>query len=329
MLKKEIDGFVRSYAGSYSDSVRLAGDASARHYYRIMADSSYILCLDPQFEQSDSGDYSFSIVYDLFSKNGIPVPAVYTADRKLGALLMQDLGDNLLETVYRAMPEEEVKRAYTHAIDILIRIQGIERNPNIIPFSLSFDTDKLMFEFDFFIEHFLLSYLRADIPKRRIDELRKEFAKISGLLDMPEFFVLNHRDYHSRNILINGGSQYIIDFQDARMGLPQYDLASLIRDSYIQLDDRVFIFLKDYYYCKSLENGIHKMDIDEFDYFFDIMAFQRNIKALGTFGRQITEYGKTVYKKYVSPTEEYLHAYVQRRPELEKAWDILSLYIDT
>lgn len=328
MFKSEIDGFIRSYAGKYKDSVRLAGDASVRQYYRIIADTNYILCLDPQLENIDSGDYAYRIVHDLFSKNGIPVPVVYTTDRKLGALLIQDLGDNLLETVFRALTEEEVKRAYTDAIDILIRIQGIERNPDIIPFSLSFDTGKLMFEFDFFIEHSLLGYFRAEIPKRRIDTLRNEFIKISGLLDRPEFFVLNHRDFHSRNIMIHGDSQYIIDFQDARMGLPQYDLVSLIRDSYIQLDDRTFNFLKDYYYCKSLEAGIHNMDIDEFDCFFDIMAFQRNVKAIGTFGRQITSCGKTVYEKYIRPTADYLQDYADRRPELQTAWEIISYYID-
>ena len=60
--------------------------------------------------------------------------------------------------------------------------------------------------------------------------------------------VLCHRDYHSRNLMLHDGSLYIIDFQDARMGPDTYDLASLLRDSYVdltpqQVDELIAFFL--------------------------------------------------------------------------------------
>ena len=60
--------------------------------------------------------------------------------------------------------------------------------------------------------------------------------------------MLCHRDYHSRNLMLHDGSLYIIDFQDARMGPDTYDLASLLRDSYVdlspqQVDELIAFFL--------------------------------------------------------------------------------------
>ena len=161
-----------------------------------------------------------------------------------------------------------------------------------VPFSLSFDVEKLMFEFDFFMEHALAGYFRAPAGTDLTRPLRTAVPDDSGgILYRPELFVLNHRDYHSRNIILCNDVPYIIDFQDARMGLPQYDAVSLLRDSYVTLAPVLFEWLKNFYYEGSREVGIHAMGRDEFDYYFDLMAFQRNVKALGTFGYQVTARG--------------------------------------
>lgn len=78
--------------------------------------------------------------------------------------------------------------------------------------------------------------------------LRREFEAITETLVQPEHFVLNHRDFHSRNIMIRNGKPVLIDFQDARMGLPQYDAVSLIRDSYTDLDNELAEELKTRHY---------------------------------------------------------------------------------
>ena len=144
------------------------------------------------------------------------------------------------------------------------------------------------------------------------------------MLYRPELFVLNHRDYHSRNILIRNSKPFIIDFQDARMGLPQYDAASLLRDSYLILDEYILQELKKYHFDRLIEMGYHKMTREEYDSFFDLMAFQRNIKALGTFGYQVTACDNHIYKQFIGPTLQYLPDYVQRRKELCIAGEILQ-----
>ena len=179
-----------------------------------------------------------------------------------------------------------------------------------------------MFEFDFFMTNALTGYTRKNIGQGLLDELRNEFLKIADILHRQDLFVLNHRYFHSRNIMIHGGTHYIIDFQDARMGLPQYDLASMIRDSYLKLDGEMYNDLADFYYAESRERGVTSLSRDEYDYYMDIMAFQRNVKAMGSFGWLVIQ-GKGWFEKYIMPTESYLAGYASRRKELKTAWRII------
>jgi aminoglycoside/choline kinase family phosphotransferase len=180
-----------------------------------------------------------------------------------------------------------------------------------------------MFEFNFFIEHTLLNYFRARMSPAEVRQLRFEFTKVAEMLCCPELFVLNHRDFHSRNVLIRPAGPFIIDFQDARMGLPLYDAVSLLRDSYLVLEDDIVASLIEYHFHRLNENGYHRMTFEEYSAFFDLMAFQRNVKALGTFGYQITSRGNAVYEPYISPTVAYLSDYIGRREELKTAGEIL------
>jgi aminoglycoside/choline kinase family phosphotransferase len=108
-----------------------------------------------------------------------------------------------------------------------------------LPYSIAFDRDKLMWELNFFVKHFVEAYRGINIPPAARGALDQEWVAITDEL-ASEPRVLCHRDYHSRNLMVHAGGLYIIDFQDARLGPDTYDLASLLRDSYIDLsEDRV------------------------------------------------------------------------------------------
>ena len=102
------------------------------------------------------------------------------------------------------------------------------------PYAVAFDVEKLTWELEFFVKHYLSPIAALRSTRRSRDALREEWAGIVEEL-AAEPRVLCHRDYHSRNLMLHGGSLYIIDFQDARMGPDTYDLASLLRDSYVDL----------------------------------------------------------------------------------------------
>ncbi len=308
---------------------KIQGDASSRQYFRIKgSEGSSIACYDPSLAASTPETYSFLVLHSLLSKHIIPIPEIIAIDAKNGLLLLEDCGDLLLQNIFGSSQEHTVPARYRGIIDILIKIQSISGTNNTIPFNISFDQEKLMFEFNFFIEHGLLDYFFQSFNQKSISRLRHEFESIAKILVKPRHFVLNHRDFHSRNILIHHDKTVIIDFQDARMGLPQYDAVSLIKDSYVTLDQTLSEDLKAYHYNALRCHGLTTMSFDEYLFYFDIMAFQRNIKAIGTFCYQTQVKKNRVFEHSIKPTLAYLHDYINARQELKEAGKILQTLLD-
>ncbi len=303
---------------------KIQGDASSRQYFRVKApDGSFVACHDPAYEASPSGNYPFLVVHYLFSQHSIAVPQLIALNPEKGLLLLEDCGDQLLQNIFGSPVEHSIPALYREIIDVLTEIQAISGPKNTIPFSISFDREKLMAEFDFFIEHGLLNYFAAVFDRQLIGQLRIEFEAIAELLVQPSHFVLNHRDFHSRNILLHRDKPVIIDFQDARMGLPQYDAVSLLRDSYVRLDTSLLEELKRYHYNALCSHNLCTMSFDEYLFYFDIMAFQRNIKAIGTFCFQTRVKKNNTFEHSIAPTLDYIPDYIEARAELGKAGKIL------
>ncbi len=305
----------------------LKGDASDRSYYRIFtAHESYVLCTDGRLAGASPRDYPFVIMQKLLSANSIDVPDILKIDSALGLILLEDLGDTLLEDYLKNSNEGDLVPLYEKIITAMIRIQKIKDNGSL-PFTLAFDIEKLMFEFNFFIEHALEGYIGVNFHDKDKNMLRTELLGIAEILSAPDLFVLNHRDFHSRNIMIHNNRICYIDFQDARLGLPHYDLVSLIRDSYVQLETGTLNALKNFYYHESRNEGIHKMGRDEFDFFFNLMAFQRNIKAVGSFGYLVTVKQKKYFEGYIIPTLRYVVEYAGEDERIKKVWGMIRGYL--
>ena len=140
------------------------------------------------------------------------------------------------------------------------------------------------------------------LPQAEFDAVRGEFKVIIEEL-AAEPRVLCHRDYHSRNLMLSQGRLYLIDFQDARMGPDTYDLASLLRDAYVDLNDIAVNELIAYFLALKGSNVLEA----DFRARFDLMALQRNLKAMGTFGYQTTTRQNPVYIQYIPRTMRYVH----------------------
>ena len=322
MLNDAEKNFLKNKIGSDYKADKLAGDASSRIYYRISTElKSYILCVDPNFVVSNPADYPFIKIRNLFCDNKVTVPELFHYDSSIGCILQSDHSDDLLLNVIEKSAGDERIVLYNQAIDELIKIQSIKGSSSEIPFSISFDIEKLIFEFNFFIENILKIHFGFDSDDE-LKKLNEYFREICRLLYQPSLFVLCHRDFHSRNILYSNGKHVVIDFQDARMGLPQYDLASLLRDSYMTLSGIEHDELFKYYYELSYKK-IHNMEIEKFKYYYDIVSFQRNIKAVGSFG-YLTHIKKlSYYEKFIESTLRSASVFSLKMPELAPAMKII------
>src|SRR5262249_31231261 len=128
---------------------------------------------------------------------------------------------------------------YREAISLVHRLQrrGAElESEQYLPYRNVFDVEKLRWELDFFVRHFVEGYRGETITDSERAALSEEWMGIAEEL-ASEPRVLCHRDYRSRNLMLHDGRLYIIDFQDARMGPDTYDLVSLLRDSYVDLTE--------------------------------------------------------------------------------------------
>jgi hypothetical protein len=310
-LARFLEGEVAAGLG-VRQAVPLSGDASDRSYFRLqLGKGSLVLALLPGPFEPDS--LPFLNVSRLFERIPVRVPRVETVSGELGILLLEDLGNELLQGVVETASPETKLRLYREAIDILALLQrrGAElESPVYLPYGIAFDEEKLTWELEYFRKHFLEGLRDARLSPSEREELDGVFRRIAREL-AGEPRVLCHRDYHARNLMVKDGSLVVLDFQDARMGPATYDLVSLLRDSYVPHPAELVEELKRYFWKKS---GLAPREAE-----FELMALQRNLKALGTFGYQIGVRGKEVYRPYIPPTLEL----VRRNLERHRQWDRL------
>jgi aminoglycoside/choline kinase family phosphotransferase len=294
-----------------STVIPLTGDASDRRYFRVLikGDRSIVLALHAgpiEFEAMP-----FVAVASLLREVPLPVPAILHHSDPLGILGLEDLGDVTLQAHLGAASAAEHAALYRQAVTFIARLQarGAQLASDAYPpYRVAFDVEKLTWELEFFVRHYVIAYRGATLSEASREALRAEWAvMVDQLASEPR--VLCHRDYHSRNLMLHRGSLCIIDFQDARLGPDTYDLVSLLRDSYVdltaaQVDELIAFFLA----LKADASGPVPGQEAAFRRRFDLMALQRNLKALGTFGYQTSSRGNPVYLQYIPRTLNYVRA---------------------
>jgi hypothetical protein len=306
--------------------VPLTGDASDRRYFRVLLAEAPSLVLSLHSEAFDFDRLPFVNVARLLSQMPVPIPAVLGHADDLGILALEDLGDVTLQAHLGAATPAEHAALYRQSVALIATLQrrGEElRSPDFLPYGIAFDVEKLSWEMDFFVKHFLEAYRGVVLSAAARDDLREEFASlVTTLASEPR--VLCHRDYHSRNLMLHDEQLYIIDFQDARMGPDTYDLVSLLRDSYVDLPDQVVEDLIAYFLALKGQTE----DAEDFRQRFDVMALQRNLKALGTFGYQTTARRNPVYIQYIPRTLRYVRNNLDNLAHFSRLADLLATHVE-
>jgi aminoglycoside/choline kinase family phosphotransferase len=315
-----------------STVVPLTGDASDRKYFRVLLRNAptQVLAVHPQ--AIDFAGLPFANVARLYAEMPVPVPRIYGHSDPLGIIAMQDLGDVTLQAHLGAASFVEHKALYREAVSLIDMLQrrGAElASPEYVPYTIAFDVEKLTWELQFFTKHFLEGYRGAVLTPATREALAAEYAAIVEEL-AAEPRVLCHRDYHSRNLMLHEGQLYIIDFQDTRMGPDTYDLVSLLRDSYMDFPEQLVEDLIAFFLALR---GAHASsrpawEAREFRRRFDLMALQRNLKALGTFGFQTISRGNPVYIQYIPRTLNYVRSNMDRDARFGRLRQLLAEHLD-
>jgi N-acetylmuramate 1-kinase len=324
---QRVSDFLADRYGDGVDALRvipLSGDASTRRYYRVIeGDEHSVISLNP--EPFDPDQLPFIVIRKLMAGWGLPVPEIRAVDGGRGILLQEDLGDLSLQEALKEAGPARREELYRQALDQLVVLQReAARAPQrAICFQIAFDFEKLSWEMHFFWKHFLEGYRKCDLSVEDRAMIADGYHRLCAeIASWPR--VLTHRDFHSRNLMSCRDALYWIDFQDARMGPPHYDLASLLRDSYVDLDEE-FVAERAEEFRQRAVPGEPR---DIFQRRFELMSIQRNLKALGTFGYQGTVKQSRVYLPYIPRTLANARRNLVRYPELSGLRRALARHLE-
>lgn len=278
------------------DLIPLAGDGSTRQFFRLKTtNQSFIVLSDPTWTLSQ--DYPAH--QNFLASFGISVPAFFHTDPAVGCLIMEDLGDELLQTRLLEKPKERGKWL-ENAVELLAQLHGatFPVRPDLPVSTRRFDEKKYFEELCFTLEHLSQKLLGLDASLEDLEKVRAFARSLEGL--SPEVFC--HRDYHCRNLLVTNEKLVMIDFQDARLGPPHYDLASLLFDAYLPIPEQERSRLLEIYRWKMEDYSLNDaIRWNSFLHDLKLIAFQRTLKAAGSFASFYTRYQKKSHLPYLLP----------------------------
>jgi len=249
---------------------------SDRKFYRIRCSSEQSLILVKYNLEREENRHYVEIAQFL-ETHGIHAPRIYYHDTDEGLIWLEDLGERDLFS-YRDEPWLVRRAFYDSALDEVRKLHDLPESICIemrqhLP--AEFNAALYSWEQSYFFENCLGRYFQ--IEPARLERLAALLALseiAQRLAQLPR--VLVHRDFQSQNILVRNGQAYLIDFQGMRPGLPQYDLASLFYDPYVDLSEAERDELLEHY-CGEKPGA-------DFLETLRLCAMQRLMQALGAYG---------------------------------------------
>ncbi|MCX8072507.1 MAG: phosphotransferase [Candidatus Binatia bacterium] len=330
---------VRSTFGSYTQIDQrhpLAGDASTRSYERLrlsgpeapptavvmwLADRGVSISSDELAMLPETlTELPYVNVYRFLCRVGVDVPLLYADWSHEGLLLLEDVGDRTLwHAVSETSEEDRITAYFQAAIDqlLLLQIKGTaQRTADCIAFQQEFDARLYLWECHHFLEWGLDRQERTLSPSER-QSLETEFEEIASRLDAQPRY-LAHRDFHSWNLFVQPEQRLrVIDFQDALLATPAYDLATLLgdRDTPTVLTSERERRLIDYYLTQWHAHGGPPLDPTHFTQTYYLCALQKALKVVGRFHYLAEAKRKPQYLRYIPGTLRQIRRLLPRFPE--------------
>ncbi len=279
------------------------GDGSTRQFYRVFFDEEtfVVIYAPPALLSGTNENDSYYYIGNHLKQKGIPVPEIYCYNREKGILLIEDLGDNHLQSVVDFKDrEDESKRRYLEILKTLTEMQiaGARGFDSRHCFDTPLYDEEFVYrrELLYFKREFLGRYLGLKTENLKIDnELRNLAASVATF---PGHFFM-HRDFQSRNIMVKEDKFYFIDFQGARFGPPTYDLAAFLIDPYVRVPFDIQEYLLREYFAQI--KG--RVDLPEKDFVrsYRLTALCRNLQVLAAFVFLSRVKKKSFFAQFIDP----------------------------
>ncbi len=306
--------FLKHIVWDDAESVMVAGDASNRSYARLTkSDGRKAILMNAPPERGEDVR-PFVKILNILVDHKLSAPKLLASDEDNGFLLLEDLGDDLFARICEQDPNSEGV-LYKAAIDVLLSLHKATIPDGIAPYDMA----TYLRETDLVTDWYLPAISGQMTPHDITDAYRHHISQACGRIKRKEP-VLVLRDYHAENLLWmpdRDGFQNVglLDFQDALMGHPAYDLVSLLEDARRDTSLDLQSSMKDYFINES---GV---DADAFNYAYATIGAQRNLKIVGIFARLCVRDGKPHYVDLIPRVWKHLQHDLSH-PELVdlKAW---------
>ena len=269
-----------------ADIMPLAGDASFRRYFRVVAPGRQAVLMDAPPPHEDPRP--FVHVAEYLTGLGLRAPAILARDLDAGLLLIEDFGDQRMREAVDADLASEAS-VYRGVVDVLIDLH--RHAPAALP---RHGLDNWISEVGLFTEWYC-PQLGLNVDDAGF---RQAWHDVLAPVDTGDAdWVTELRDYHAENIMLTGGEGVLryglLDFQDARVGHPAYDLVSMLQDARRDVSPSVEAAMLAHYKAATNRGN-------DFDAAYWALGAQRNTRILGVFVRLWKRDGKTHYRMFQS-----------------------------
>ena len=269
----------------------IVGDAGFREYFRLATVPPLLAVYGPPDIEKHQ---AFVQISEHWRQLGVPAPEVIAYDFTQGFLLIEDFGATSLSAILEDHSANPVGVESCYR-SVLAQLHRLQRSP-IQAWYPRYDSAALQVELDLFIPWFVEKLLGYVLSTDERDMLQELFdVLIARAQAQPQVIV--HRDFHCRNIHVQGGDLDqlgFIDFQDAVVGPVTYDIVSLLKDCY-QCWPASFVRSQALAYRKTLPPLLQMNTESAFLQALDMMGLQRHLKVLGIFARLHLRDGKAQY----------------------------------
>ncbi|MEP1612883.1 MAG: phosphotransferase [Roseobacter sp.] len=282
----QISAFINAAGWGSATVTALAGDASNRKYDRLTKpDGTTAVLMNTPPVNKESVE-AFVKITQYLSGIGASAPTLIHQNVDAGLLLIEDLGDQLFTKVIAKDPSLE-KPLYLAAADILTHLHQ-KTPPDLRPYSAEMTAPLAALAYDWYQ---LGASGSIDISAR--NQLATLLTQKLEPYDN-DLSVVILRDYHAENLLWlpdrSGHARVgLLDFQDAMLGHPAYDLVSVLQDARRDVCPVIAEQIKNHFVTKN------RYDPDLFEDAYAIFGLQRNLRILGVFSRLCMRDGKSHY----------------------------------